>query len=481
MALSIEKKVKQKDVEVMREGEQIILPKAMTYDEGILWLQRKKKEEEEVVAWKEVVNCFPLDGAYALMKALKRRFGWTSLQPTPGFFGNNPPEMVGMPVSVTENVQVAWGRVIVPKVEGHIDTGFAIKDGMVVFQMSGYVKKKDQHVMAEIAEEVRKIVREESVYRGKAIRVDFVDFTDDGFNPFTHAPRFLDTTKTRIEDLIFPETTDRIVKTTLFTPITHTALCREHKVPLKRGILLEGPYGCGKTMTANVTAKLCEQHGWTFIYLENAKELRTAMNFAKMYSPSVIFTEDIDRADSSKGNRDEEMNLILNVIDGVETKGAEVMVVVTTNHVERITQAMLRPGRLDAVIPVRPPDEGAVGRLIRLFAGKALPEDADITKVSRKLAGNIPAVIREVVERSKLASIHRCGETGEVVDLQPWDLEVSADGMLDHLRLLAPKAEDHRSEREKAAAVLAEGLQSGLVSTAQLLITAAAEREKITE
>jgi SpoVK/Ycf46/Vps4 family AAA+-type ATPase len=69
-----------------------------------------------------------------------------------------------------------------------------------------------------------------------------------------------------------------------------------HKVPLKRGVLLEGPYGTGKTLTAFVTAKKCVENGWTFIMLDRVAALKEALTFARMYAPAVVFAEDIDRS-----------------------------------------------------------------------------------------------------------------------------------------------------------------------------------------
>jgi transitional endoplasmic reticulum ATPase len=58
----------------------------------------------------------------------------------------------------------------------------------------------------------------------------------------------------------------------------------------------------------------------------------------------------------------------LNEIDGVESKGKELITILTSNHAENINQAMLRPGRLDAVLSIQAPDAFAAEKLIRLYA-----------------------------------------------------------------------------------------------------------------
>src|SRR5687768_4132646 len=75
-----------KNVDILREGAQIILPPHMSYPEAIEWLKRKMEEDEKKVAVLEVVKVYPFDGAYALMKALSHKFGWVDMRPTPGFF-----------------------------------------------------------------------------------------------------------------------------------------------------------------------------------------------------------------------------------------------------------------------------------------------------------------------------------------------------------------------------------------------------------
>lgn len=289
-----------------------------------------------------------------------------------------------------------------------------------------------------------------SPYRGKAIRIEsfpqnIMEVLDAGPE---YCPTFLDTSGVNTDELVFSDDVYDQVRTSILTPILYTQECRDNQIPLKRGVLLEGAYGTGKTMTAYVTAKYAERHGWTFLYLGNVEQLPEAINFAKRYSPCVIFAEDIDQVLSSDeaDDRTEETNRILNTIDGVDSKNSEIMVVLSTNHVDHINPAMLRPGRLDAVISVDPPDARAVERLIRQYARGLVDDAEDLTGVGRLLQGNIPATIREVVERSKLAAVHR--SQGKSSTIQAEDLEVAAKGMLKHLNLLRSKSEERNEELE---------------------------------
>lgn len=424
-----------KDVMVVREGNQIVLPEGMSFDDGMEWLRRKKVEEDREVAINEQVDAFPLDGAFALWKAISRKYGFAGLIPTPGFWSDRPPAMIGVATSPTTSVQVPWGRIQIPNIIGHIDTHVGQKDGRQIFIIGGVVRQKYKKEIADLAQATRDIVKNESIYRGKAIKVAFPELSPEDFNPTSHAPKFLDTASVQEAELVFSDDVNLLVKDSLFTPIEKTEQCRKYKIPLKRGILLEGPYGTGKTLTAYVTAKKCVDNGWTFIYLESVKDLQRAIYFAQQYGPAAIFAEDIDQV--LKGNRGDEMNGILNTIDGVDTKSAELIVVLTTNHVELINPAMLRPGRLDAVVPVRPPDAAAVGRLIRLYARGLVEEGENLEEAGRLLNGHIPAVIREVVERSKLSAIGRL-PAGQELQLSGEDLTAAGKSMLAQVQLINP-------------------------------------------
>lgn len=445
-----------RDVQIVREGNQIVLPAEMSYKQARTWLERKEVEEEQMIAIDEIVEAFPVEGAYAFAKAIAKKYGFVALVPTPGFFGPNPPVMIGVDVGIDADgkvltAQVPWGRLEIPKISGFLETGITLKNNRLLFQIGGEIRQKHKEEIRQLANLTREIVQNDSIYRGKAIRVSFPDPAEPKkFNP-RDCPKFIATTNVRQEELIFAKDVERAVNTSLFVPIEKTAYCREYKIPLKRGILLEGPFGTGKTLTAYVAAKKCEENGWTFIYLDKVKDLKTAIHFAKAYQPAVIFAEDVDRV--MDGARDEAMDEILNTIDGVDTKGMEVIIALTTNHVEHIEPAMMRPGRLDAVITIKAPDAEAAIQLVRLYARGRLDDKDNFDHVGKKLNGQIPAVIREVVERSKLAAVGRLHD-GEKLTLRARDLEFAADEMLNHLRLMTPKPEDKRSDFEKAADTL---------------------------
>lgn len=437
----VEKKKAFTHCEVVRQPklEQIILPEGMDIDKAIEWMVRQKEHENATIAVHEEVAAYPLDGARALMEVLRRRFGWADAVPKKTFFGDQPPVMVSLPVAFGKVTQVIWGDFQVPGIQGTLSSGAKIDGGKATFVLGGKIKRKNEKLVHEIADQVREEVRLHSVYRGGAIRLSTDEKT--GQLDMQNPPEFLDLSNVRPEELIFADGVQELIDTSLFCPLQYTQDCRDRQIPLKRGILLEGPYGTGKTLTAFVTAKKATDNGWTFIYLDRVSSLRQAIQFAMLYQPAVIFAEDIDRVVS--GERDAKMDDIFNTIDGIDSKSTEVMVVLSTNHVERIHKAMLRPGRLDAVIPVRAPDSAAAERLLRLYSRDLLTPEQDIAPVATMLEGNRPAVLREVVERAKLAALWRTG--GEAKGLDVADLEKAGRGMVAHLELL--KEDEGKEEK----------------------------------
>lgn len=447
------------------EGTQIVLPaepERMKLADARAALERIETEEETTVRIQEIVDAFPLEGAYAMIQAMREIYGWAT--PLPGSFFEVPPTTVSLEVGYRKTVQVIWGRFAVPNIEGEFQSGVAEHGGRYCFSINGAVKKKHMPDVKRLADRTREIVIERSIYRGQAIRLE-VD--SDGDLDYQQGPAFLDLSRVREREMIFTDDLETQITTNVFTPIEHTEACREAEIPLKRGVLLEGPYGCGKTLVAYVTAKKSVAHGWTFIMLNRVSGLPQALEFARRYAPAVLFAEDIDRSISGE-ERTESMDDVLNEIDGLDSKSHEIMVILTSNHAEKISRAMLRPGRLDAVITISPPDDKAAQRLIRLYARTKLDKDADISAAGSELAGQIPAVIREVVERAKLYAISR----GQSKRISGDDLVASARQMNNHLRLLAGKPDGEPTVEERLGRAFRDVIKAGFTGGNDLVETA---------
>lgn len=398
--------------EIVRHGEKLTLPKDMSLSDAIELLRRRKEYEQEVTAFSESYDVFPFDGAHALNEALIKKFGWAPAVATPGMFGDTPPTLISVEVDAGVFKQVPWGRFSLPNIEGYVETDYTRKNGRFTFALSAKIKRVSEETVRSLFAEVREYLKTGSIYQGKAIKIRFRD--DDGDTLSMPQPSFMDTSKIDPNGLIYAADVQAAVETNLFTPIQRVHDCIANNIAVKRGVLLGGTYGTGKTMAATVASRLAVDAGLTYVYIPRADELSDAIEFAKQYqSPAcVIFCEDIDRV--TNGERSVEMDDILNILDGIDTKSANIITVLTTNDLNAINPAMLRPGRLDAVIDVTPPDAQAVEKLLRLYGGAAIDAKLDLTEAANVLAGNIPAVIAEVVKRAKLAQL-RLQPVGEPV------------------------------------------------------------------
>ena len=449
-------------IEVKRHGNAIVIPDGLTLERVDQVIHARMDYENQIFTpIAEIDAPFVYEAAYALNAVLTEKFGWANGIPTPGFFGPKPPQMLAVPIDIGKTVQVPWGRFALPNIgpEGWIQSGTTQKDdGRVVFQLVANVKRVYEPVINELIEDVKKYIREHSIYRNRAFRVKLFD--NYGNRLPMPEPEFIDLDPNVNKELVLPEATAISVETNIFTPIRQTERVVKHGIPLKRGVLLAGQFGTGKTMIAAATANLALHHGWTYVECVSIEELPEVVRLARQYGDRnhgvVLFCEDIDRL--MRGDeRTVEIDNVLNVIDGVESKGTALMIVLTTNELEKITSAMLRPGRLDAIIHIPAPDAAAAIRLARQYGRGLIDPNDPLTEAGKILDGKIPAIIRESVERSKLRAISITPDDGQLV-VTDEALAYAAAEMDEHVKLLMPKPEDKRSETVKAADALASAV-----------------------
>ncbi len=410
--------------QIDRNGtDRIVLPKEMTHDEAITRISADKEiltYGEKEVTIEEIIHRFPFEAAYALSKAIKEIHGVSIGHDIPLPMGGRiDTKLIGVPISAIESVQVPWGPFHLPDIEGEFQTHQTEENGMIVMKLSARVKRKYSDKIKRLADRTREIAEKESIYRGKAVMVQFRDKEGElAIVP----PTFMDLSGDHT--VIFSEDVMREIKVNILVPIKHAELVRKLKIPAKRGVLLSGGYGSGKTLTARWMAKEATSVGRTFIYVRNAAELDDALRFAQLYSPALIFGEDIDRV--MFGLRTEEMDQVLNTVDGVDSKNFDIITVLTTNNLNMIHPAFLREGRMDTIIEIDRPDLQAAEALVRHFGGSLITPEERLNQLATQLQECSPAFIREVVERSKLEKILDLdGGDPDTIKLTRQDLELA--------------------------------------------------------
>lgn len=440
--------------EVVHYGEKIVLPEAMKILDAIDILIRRNEYLNEMTVLVETFDVFPWDGANATRAVLEEKFGWA-----PSGYGS---ASVKVDIDHNKSMYVPWGEFSLPNMNSTVTCGIDMKEGRFCFKLQCYVSHADEETVKDIFAKIRAYLKDHSIYRGKAIKMRFLD--DAGRVLKMPEPKFLDVSKMTKDRLIYSQHIHDAIETNLFTPIERVEDCLANDLPVKRAVLLGGTYGTGKTLAAGVASNIAVANGITFLYVPRADELKMALDFAKQYqSPACcVFCEDIDRV--TKGERSVTMDDLLNIIDGVDSKTMHIVMVLTTNNIESINPAMVRPGRLDSVIEVLPPDATAVVRLLKHYAGDALDPDADLTSAGEALAGCIPAIIAEVVKRAKLSELKRLPK-GEKVrglsDVAIVEASLTMKGQNELLaRLIQLQAGTEPTLEDKLREVVEDGLSA---------------------
>jgi transitional endoplasmic reticulum ATPase len=421
--------------------------------------------EENQTRFHGLIEGHPLDAASALHRAMNvvcgkdkwKGFSWLEVTPWGAKVWHHPTE-VRVPTGVTTYESITWGRLVAPGLfDGYLSQNIEHKRKRPILAVEGKVSKESMPFVQKVIDRATQFVREASIFKGKAVHLlgqdsDYDPHGQPILDLFGTLPKFLDLSTVKEDQLRYPAHTMKLVRKALFTPVIKSLGCRQGSVPLKRGVMLAGTYGVGKTLCAFVTAKLAVENGWTFLYLDDVNTLERGVDFALAYPPALLYAEDVDQIEGIH-ERDQHGNRIINALDSIESKNSEILTVLTTNHIDQITPALLRPGRVDAIINIPVPDRPTIDGLIRMYAGVYLYPDIDLSYVTQKLAGQIPAVIRETVERAKL-EVLTYGEllTGCLTDQL---LLSEAEDMVAHAKQVAGIKEPAKlSKREKAAHIL---------------------------
>lgn len=454
--------MKYNDCAIERGGTKIILPPDMSYSEGREWLTRKEEAEEKRVGLHYEIPCYPLDGIICLCKAMEQVYGFTALKGFDGWFGEEPPLIVQVADATGRLHSAPLGKIQAPTWEGGY-MSVNVQKQPTLF-IGGEIKRKHEPEVKRVITLAQEMLKTDSIYKGQAIVMD-LSWMDNGpkaFDPIQCAPQFMNVKDIIETDLILSATTEFELRTNVWMLLEKTEACVANGIPLKQGVLLKGPYGVGKTLTAKVTAEKATRNGWTFIYLKDVAHVAKALKLAELYAPAVVFAEDVD---SVTENRDAKMNEILNTLDGVDTKGKPIVTILTTNNAEKIDPSFLRAGRIDTVIHMGTPDNGAAQRFVQLYskdddARSLLVPGMDLFNVGEALMGYVPAFIAEAVQKAKRAAIYREGED-IVGKVQEKDLLVAAAALKIHAAMAEPKKEKSYEETVVHALRLVQDAGSG--------------------
>lgn len=230
----------------------------------------------------------------------------------------------------------------------------------------------------------------------------------------------LEVPKVRWSDVGGLELVKRKLKETVEWPIQRRESFERLGITAPRGVLLYGPPGCSKTL---IVKALATEAKLNFLAVkgpelfnkyvgESERAVREVFRKARAASPSIIFFDEIDALSAARGDGgdsssgDRVLTSLLNEMDGIESLNG-VTVVGATNMPDVIDPALMRPGRLDRLIYVGPPDLLARKKIFEIqFKKMVISSGVDIDYLAATTDGCSGAEIVALCQEAGLCALN---------------------------------------------------------------------------
>ncbi|HZU95440.1 MAG TPA: ATP-binding protein [Planctomycetota bacterium] len=236
------------------------------------------------------------------------------------------------------------------------------------------------------------------------------------------------------DDLVLPAKVGEELRATVKEFFASAELYRSHGIPHRRGILLAGPPGNGKTSILRAIASEAKVPV-VVATLDNPNRVhntRLAFDRAVSLAPAIACFEDLDAMVGDGPG----LSQFLNCLDGLEPLEG-VLVVATTNRPDRIDPAIAkRPSRFDRIFVIPDPDSAQRSAYLARQIGNGGPSGA-AERLARATEGYSVAFLKELVLQARLRAVRR-GDT----KLADEDLDAALASTGDHLRLASRGLEE---------------------------------------
>jgi hypothetical protein len=268
----------------------------------------------------------------------------------------------------------------------------------------------DRNAASATRAQIARLSGEHNVFRGQML--SFAQSEHHGNELVTFLPRV----PLAAADVVLPDGVLEAIEWHIIGAGEFSAELREAGQHLKRGLLLHGAPGTGKTHTVRyLSGRLT---GTTVILLtgQSIRFVEQAAALARRLQPSMVVLEDVDLVAMDRDFGRETKPLLFTLLDAMDGVGsdADVTFVLTTNRAEVLEQALAdRPGRVDLALEIPRPDPACRERLIRLYA-RDLAIDADVPAIVAATEGVTASFVKELIRRAVLASL-RAGDRPAVL------------------------------------------------------------------
>lgn len=208
------------------------------------------------------------------------------------------------------------------------------------------------------------------------------------------------------------------IKQAVLWPLQYPEDFKRMGVKPPRGVLLYGPPGCCKTMLAKAVAT---ESSMNFIAIkgpelfskyvgDTEKAIRDIFRRARTSAPCVVFIDELDSMATKREGTDTGVNervlcTLLNELDGIEVLN-DVLVLGATNRPEMIDKALIRPGRMDRLIYIAPPDLAARKEILEIAArGMPLAADVNLQEMATRVDGYSGAEVSLIPREAGLVAL----------------------------------------------------------------------------
>lgn len=267
--------------------------------------------------------------------------------------------------------------------------------------LSVEVMGPDRQLGAELLGRIRALMGTHNVFRGKVVSLSpsgpFGDSLEARFVERPHLER---------ADVILPEgVLDRIERITVGFSARAASL-RAGGRHLRRGLLLHGPPGTGKTHTVRYLMSRLFDRTVFVLSGQGLGAISQTVALARALQPATVVLEDVDLVAEERTTPHAGTNPVLfellNQMDGVE-EDADIVFVLTTNRPDLLEPALAsRPGRIDLAVEVPLPGLPERRRILELYADGLRVDGVDWDPIVERTDGCSAAFLRELLRQAAL-------------------------------------------------------------------------------